>query len=155
MAKRKRKTFFGQSYYDRKKLQVPKLKGLAYRFIILIHVREANKWDIFSYEEGDKLGELLDRDFGGTTYTPGPEATQHPLLMGRYKMGNKTVKNDHVRFELYAQQNNDVLKYFEELKENLEKYSREVIAKRLQEEGYATYEGEEQILIEYSLATIL
>jgi hypothetical protein len=133
LSKRKRKTFFGQSYYNRNNLQVPNLRGLVYffllfllitplevrgtkrrflietsngvklfflkekfgyKFSILIPVKEAkenNEWDIFSYKEVEKLRELLDRDFGSSTNTPEPEATQHPLLTGSYKMGNEMV----------------------------------------------------------------
>jgi hypothetical protein len=114
LSKRKRKTFFGQSYYNRNNLQVPNLRGLVYKFSILIPVKEAkenDEWDIFSYKEVEKLRELLDRDFGGSTNTPEPEATQHPLLTGSYKMGNEVVVNDHVRFEVYAQQNNSPMSH--------------------------------------------
>jgi len=155
LPKRKRKTLFGQSYYNRRELQATNLKGLVYKFSILIPVKEGDEWDIFSHKEIDQLTKLLDGDFGGSTNTPALEVTQHPLLIGRYKMGNKMITNTHVRFELYAQQNNVVIEYFQELKENLENYSKEIIAKRLQSNGYTTYTGEEQILIEYSLATIL
>lgn len=153
--KRKRKTLFGQSYYNRNKLQISNLRGPVYKFSILIPVKEGDKWEIFLYKEIDKLTKLLDGDFGGSTNTPHLEATQHPLLIGRYRMGGETIANIHVRFEVYAQQNNVVIEYFQELKENLENYSKEIIAKRLQSNGYTTYTGEEQILIEYSLATIL
>ena len=155
MPKRKRKTFFGQSSYNRSNLQVQNLRGEIYKFSILIPVKEEGRWEIFSYKEIETLAELLDRDFGGSTSTPPLEATQHPLLIGRYRIGKEKVTNTHVRFEVYTQPNNVAIEYFQELKENLENYSRQVIAQRLTESGHATYTGEAQILIEYSLAIIL
>lgn len=153
----KRKSLFGQSQCNRDELRVPNLKGSAYKFSILIPTTEGegSKWLIFSYREIEMLAKLLDADFGGSTNTLAIEETQHPLLAGRYKSGNETVTNTHARFEVYAQHNSQVIKYFQELKENLEKYSRDVIAIRLKENGHKTYKGEEQILVEYYSTTII
>jgi hypothetical protein len=43
LAKRKRKTFFGQSYYNRNKLKFLNLRGLVYKFTILFPVKEGEK----------------------------------------------------------------------------------------------------------------
>lgn len=155
MAKRKRKTLFGQSYYDRSKLKVPDLKGSVHKFCIFIPIMEGDRWEIFSFREIDVLARLLDGDFGGSTNTPVLEATQHPLLVGRYKAGDELITNSHVRFEVYARQGNAGIEYFRELKENLENYSKSVIVERVHSNGHITYTGEDQILIEYTLATIL
>jgi len=155
LAKRKRKTFFGQSYYERSNLKVPELKGSVYKFCIFIPIMEGDRWEIFSSREIDALAKLLDGDFGGSTNTPVLDATQHPLLVGRYKAGNELITNTHVRFEVYARQSNVAIEYFRELKENLEKHSKSVIMEKVHSNGHITYMGEDQILIEYSLSTIL
>jgi hypothetical protein len=155
LARRKRKTLFGQSYYERSKLKVPDLKGSAYKFCIFIPIMEGDRWEIFSSGEIETLAKLLDGDFGGSTNTPVLEATQHPLLVGRYRAGKELITNSHVRFEVYARQSNVAIDYFRELKENLENYSRKAIVERVHTNGHITYTGEDQILIEYTLATIL
>lgn len=140
---------FGQSRYDVTELRVEKLTGFALKFTLLLPVAQ-NGTVIFSSEDEGKLCNLLERDFEGYTCNPG---VTHPLLMGGYisKDGVKII-NQLTRFEVYSKQSPVSRKYFEELSDNLVKYSQNIIAPRI---NIPIYEGEEKILIELMTVTLL
>lgn len=131
---------FGQSRYSSTELMVEELTGPAYKFSLLLPITQ-NGIPIFSPEEEDKLRDLLEEDFGGYTCNHG---VTHPLLMGAYIDKNGVgIINQLTRFEVYSKQSIVSIKYFEELSNNLVKYSQNTISQRI-----GGYKGEEKILIE-------
>lgn len=131
---------FGQSQYSVLELRVEGLTGDAFKFSLLLPIAQ-NGTLIFSLTEEDKLRDLLEGDFGGYTCNHG---VTHPLLMGGYiDKGGIGIVNQLTRFEVYSKQSVVARKYFEELSNNLVKYSKNIISQRIN-----GYKGEEKILIE-------
>ena len=113
---------FTQSIYDCSKLRKEDLSGYAYKFTLFIPISEADKV-IFSDDDRHALCQLFNNDFGGVTYS---KDVVHPLLSGEWKDDNgKVVVNNHARFEIYTQQSDTCIRYFCELKKNLEAHSGE------------------------------
>ena len=138
---------FGQSKYSIKDLKIEELIGYAYKFSLLLPLTEKGK-RIFSPVEQENLRTLFRKDFGGCTWTQG---ITHPLLAGEYIDENGVcILNEHARFEVYAKQNDLVIRYFQELERNLIKYSKNVITKRVKD-----YKGEEKLLIELITVKLL
>jgi len=138
---------FEQSKYDVRELRVKGLTGYAYKFSLLLPITGNSKL-IFSIEEVEELCTLFGEDFGGYTCTRG---ITHPLLMGGYlDKSGALVRNKHTRFEVYSNQNDLSIRYFKELSNNLVKYSKNVIAGRIN-----GYKGEEKILIELITVKLL
>lgn len=139
---------FGQRRYIRRriKLDLP-LRGPAYKFLLLLPVVDSNGRTIFSPREEALLSVLLSGDFGD--YTVFGRAA-NPLLSGGYvNTRHRLIVDRNMLFEVYARQTEEAVRYFEELGKHLTEYSRTEIAKRL-----ATYQGEEQIFVEYTSVTI-
>jgi len=138
---------FGQSKYNVRELRIKELTGYAYKFSLLLPLTGNSKL-IFSPKEEEELCTLFGKDFGGYTCTRG---ITHPLLMGGYlDKSGALVRNKHTRFEVYSNQNDLSIRYFKELSNNLVRYSKNVIAERIN-----GYKGEEKILIELVTVNLL
>ena len=133
---------FGQSEYNLAdiRLELP-LRGLAYKFTILVPVEDREKRQIFSDLDLYDLAALLSDDLGGCTVTG--EAT-HPLLSGLYvNQQRQTEVDHHTSVAVYAKPTPKSRDYFQELARRLVEYSRTELSQRI-----AGYDGEDEILLE-------
>jgi hypothetical protein len=108
---------------------------------------------VFNREDFELLNELFTSDF--EAFTRIPEAS-HPLIRGTWinPKTREVFDEYHRGYEVITLFAPKAVTYFEELKGNLESYSRTAVAKRLQV-SFPGYQGEQQIFIQMEEVTII
>jgi hypothetical protein len=119
---------FGQRKYPEAHLK-PTFSGYHYKFTLLLPISERTIGEdisiktVFTQEDLNELRRLFRDDFGGSTVsrnTTGGEGTES-LWKGEWRdtETQKTVVNEHARYEIYSRREPDAIQYFTELKARL------------------------------------
>ena len=129
MDKKKDRPFGQSTNYDFNRLR-PLWIGYHHKFILLIPISESILDEdvskpVFIEEDLNNLKRLFRADFGGLSR---PKDMKGALIEGEwFQDGTKnTIVNEHARFDIYTQRNEDSVEYFRELKERLHKHVRDV-----------------------------